>query len=229
MKALPILLLVAVLCGPSACQTTAATPLAPLFHGLNSIVANAGGSVIRNLPLVDIFERYITVGKNVIESVEQYASRLSEAPRKIIEALVRLARNLIAYVEPMLKSVASYYETSLKSLLTSGQNGARNILSVFGGYGNNASRKLRSILTSPVEELEHVASRIVSECGSQLGSITLDLLEWTWRFMKTTGLPLLHETLDGVAAMKSTPVAVRTLIHDFDAVYGLLQLFGFLK
>ncbi|XP_076678045.1 uncharacterized protein LOC143374077 [Andrena cerasifolii] len=229
MKALPILILVAVLCGPCACQTTAGNSLAPLYHGLTSLVDNAGSSVIRNLPLSEIFERYITLGKNATEFIEQYASRLSEAPRKIIETLVRLARNFIANIEPVLKTIASRYETSLKDLMTSAQNGARNLLSVFDGNGSNATRKLRSILSNPIEELGHVASRIVSEFGSQLVSITLELLKWTWQFMKTTGLPLLHDTLDRVAAMNGTPVAVRTLIQDFDAVYGLLQLLDFVK
>ena len=229
MKALPILILVAVLCGPCLCQTATDNPLAPGYNGLLSLLRNAGRSVIHNLPLLDIFERYITLGKNVIEFTEQYASRLSEAPKKIIETLVRLARNFIAYIERVLKSISSDYETSINDLITSAQDGARNLLSVFRGHGRNATRKLRSILSNPIEELEHVASSIASEFGSQLVYITSEFLKWTWQFMKTTGLPWLHDTLDRVAAVNGTPTVVRTAIQDIDVAYGVLQMFGFLK
>ena len=229
MKALPILILVAILCGPCACQTVNENTLAPGYHGLISLLENAGSSVIRNLPLSEIFQRYISLGKNVAKSLEQYASGLAEAPRKIIEALVRVARNFIAGIEAVLRSIASYYETSINDLVTSAKDGARNILSVFDRNGSNATRKLRSILSKPMEELEHVASSIVSEFGSELISITLELLKLTWQFTRTTGIPLLHASLDRVAAMNGTPVAIRTAIEDLDVVYGLLQLVGILK
>ena len=229
MKALPILILVAVFCGPCACQTATDNPLAPGYNGLISLLDNAGSSVIHNLPLLKIFERYISLGRNVTEFLEQYASRVSEAPRKIIETFVRLARNFIANVERVLKSIASYYETSISDLITSAQDGARDLLHVFGRNGINATRKIRSILSNPIGELEHVTSSMVSEFGSQLVSITLELLKWTWQFIKTTGLPWLHDTLDRVAAMNGTPAVVRTAIQDVDVAYGLLQLFGFLK
>lgn len=190
---------------------------------------NAGNSVIRNLPLSEIFERYLSLGKNITEFIDQYGSKLAEPPRKIIEGLVRVARNFIAKIEPVLKSIASYYETSINGLVTSAQDGVKNLLSAFGENGSNVARKLRSVLSNPMEELEHVAGSIVSKFGSELISVTLELLKWTWHFIKTTGLPLLHDSLDRIAAMNGTPIAVRAAIQDFDVVYGLLQLFGFLK
>ena len=229
MKALPILILVAVLCGPCACQTAADNPPAPGYYGMISLLNNTGSSIVRNLHLMDMFEQYITLGKNVIKFIEQYASKVSEAPRKTIETFVRLARDFIAYMERALKNFASYYETSINGLVTSAQDGARNLLSVFSRNGSNATRKLRSILSSPIEELKNVAASMVSEFSSQLISITMDLLKWTWQFMKTTGLPQLHDMLNRIAAMNGTPIIIRTAIQDFDVFYGLLQLFGFLN
>ena len=228
MKALPILILVAVFCGPSTCQAAVDNALTPGYNGMVKLFEDAGNSVLHNLPLFNIFERYIILGKNITEFIEQYASKVSEAPRKIIETFVRLARDFIVNIERVIKSIASYYETSISGLMTSAQDGARNLLSVLVGNGRHATRKLRSILADPLEELEQVASSIVTEFGTQLITVTLELLKWIWQFMKTVGLPWLHDTLDNVAAMNGTPVIVRTAIQNFDMFYELLQMFGFL-
>ena len=229
MKALPILILVAVLCGPCACQPTTDKPQTPDNHGLISLLDNAGSSVIHNLSLPEIFERFIALGKNIIQYIEKNASRVSEAPRKIIETFVRLAREFIANTERVLKNIVSYYAAPINDLVTSAQNDVNHIVNTFAGNGSKVSRKLRSILSSPIQELEYVGSSIISEFGNQLISIMLELLKWTWHFLKTIGLPWLHEILNKIAALNGTPVIVRTAIQDLDVAYGLMQLLGFLN
>lgn len=88
---------------------------------------------------------------------------------------------------------------------------------------------LSRMIFHPFEFVQDSITVTSNFARNQTARLLQDALRVGWRFLATTGLPWLRRILDRVANMPTTPDYVRTLVKNFDTMYNIFQMLGYVS
>ena len=88
---------------------------------------------------------------------------------------------------------------------------------------------LPRMIFHPFEFVDDSVKATGNFARNQTAMILQNALRIGWRFLATTGLPWLRRILDRVASMQTTPNSVRTLVKNFDTIYNICQMLGYIS
>ena len=88
---------------------------------------------------------------------------------------------------------------------------------------------LPRMIFHPFEFVDDSVKATSNFARNQTAMILQNSLRICWRFLATTGLPWLRRILDRVASMQATPNNVRMLVKNFDTMYNIFQMLGYIS
>ncbi|XP_076631314.1 uncharacterized protein LOC143346759 isoform X1 [Colletes latitarsis] len=206
MKRSLVVVLAVVLCGLCCLPCNEAVPLDNLTNEVSTLVGGITNDV-----------------KGVVSTLLNGTSSLTSKLPNVVNYVNDIVKTLLESVEHIVQTVLQWVSlilSKISSLL--GFDGFTNVLSylssAFKGLPLNPINTLREFLSSNEDNVVQIFEKHASVLVSSFKN-----------FLITTGLPWLHNALDKIESSNNVPFVVQSIIESFNALYGVLELFGYVK